>query len=77
MDVLKIKKTITSDLLELSGLSEFKGKEVEITISLVNQEATQTSRKKKNFMKFAGIAVDMAATLQDLENEVAANRQLD
>ncbi len=77
MDVLKIKKTITSDLLELSGLSEFKGKEVEITISPINQEATQTSCTKKNFMKFAGIAVNMAATLEDLEKDVAANRQLD
>ncbi|KAF3887929.1 MULTISPECIES: hypothetical protein [Nostocales] len=77
MDVLKIKKTIMSDLLELSGLSEFKGKEVEITISLVTQEATQTSRTRKNFMRFAGIAADMAGTLEDLEKDVTANRQLD
>ncbi|GAA6620497.1 hypothetical protein [Scytonema sp. NUACC26] len=77
MDVLKIKKKITSDLLELSGLSELKGKEVEITISLVNQEATRNSCTKQNFMRFAGIASDMTATLEDLEKDIAANRQLD
>jgi hypothetical protein len=70
VDQLKIHKTILSDSLELSGLAQFQGQEVEITISPI-------TRPKTNFMRFAGIAAHQAALLEDLEQDITANRALD
>jgi hypothetical protein len=67
---LKIKTTIDSDSLELSGLAQFQGQEVEITISPV-------TRPDADFMRFAGIAAQQADLLKDLEQDITANRALD
>ncbi|NJO80064.1 MAG: hypothetical protein HC827_17135 [Cyanobacteria bacterium RM1_2_2] len=76
MESIKIRKTILSDSLELSGLSQFQGQEVEIVISLVAPKFTQPEQKT-GFMKFAGIAAHEASLLEALENETVANRNLD
>jgi hypothetical protein len=70
VDQLKIHKTILSDSLELSGLAQFQGQEVEITISPI-------TRPKTNFMRFAGIAAHQADLLEDLEQDITTNRALD
>lgn len=76
MESIKIRKTISGDSLELSGLSQFQGQEVEIVISLT---ATNSAQPKQNpgFMKFAGIAAHEAPLLEALENEIVTNRNLD
>lgn len=84
MDSLKIRKTILSDSLELSGLSQFQGQEVEIIISPLsaprNSEGTARiphKNESKSFMRFAGIAATEAPVLEDLEAEILANRDRD
>jgi hypothetical protein len=67
---LKIHKTIDSDSLELSGLDQFQGQEVEITTSPI-------TRPQPNFMRFAGIAAPQADLLEALEQDVIADRALD
>jgi len=76
MERIKIRKTILSDSVELNGLSQFQGQDVEIVISLATTEPTELERKP-NFMRFAGIAADRASLLEELENEITANRDLD
>lgn len=75
MDTLKIRKTIRGDSLELSGLSQFQGQEVEIIISPVS--STPHLDETKSFMRFAGIAATETALLQDLEADLQQNRDLD
>lgn len=72
VDQLKIHKTILSDSLELSGLAQFQGQEVEITISPVSRPSP-----KPSFMRFAGIAAQQSNLLQDLEQDIPVNRALD
>jgi hypothetical protein len=67
---LKIHKMILSDSLELSGLAQFQGQEVEITI-------TPIAHPQASFMRFAGIAERQSALLKELEQDVLANRVLD
>jgi hypothetical protein len=68
MDTLKIRKTILGDSLELSGLSQFQGQEVEIIISPVSSASHPD--ETKSFMRFAGIAATETALLQDLEADI-------
>lgn len=75
MDTLKIRKTILGDSLELSGLSQFQGQEVEIIISPIS--STPHPNETKSFMRFAGIAATETALLQDLEADLQQNRDLD
>jgi hypothetical protein len=76
MEIIKIRKTILSDSLEVSGLSQFQGQEVEIVISLAQSKSAQPEQKP-NFMRFAGIAANETALLEELEAEVMINRDLD
>lgn len=76
MERIKIRKTILSDSLELSGLSQFHGQEVEIVISLAVSKPEQPGQKS-GFMRFAGIAANETALLEELETEVMTNRDLD
>jgi hypothetical protein len=69
-NLIKVHKTIVSDSLELNGLAQFQGQEVEITISPI-------TRPPANFMRFAGIAASQADLLDALEQDVTANRALD
>lgn len=75
MDTLKIRKTIRGDSLELSGLSQFQGQEVEIIISPVS--SAPYLDETKSFIRFAGIAATETALLQDLEADLQQNRDLD
>lgn len=45
MEIIKIRKTILSDSLEVNGLSQFQGQEVEIVISL-NQNPHNLSKNQ-------------------------------
>lgn len=76
MESIKIRKTILSDSLELSGLSQFRGQEVEIVISLAAAKSAQP-KPNPDFMQFAGIAANEAPLLEALENEIMSNRDLD
>jgi len=78
IDQLKIHKTILSDSLEISGLGQFKGQEVEIIITpIINSGYTPLPTPPTNFMRFAGIAADETALFENLEQEISANRNLD
>ncbi len=74
---LKIHKTIFSDSLEISGLDQFQGQEVEITITPITDSGYTSLPSPPNFMRFAGIAADETALLEDLEQDISANRNLD
>ncbi len=74
MEQIKIRKIILSDSLQLEGLSQFQGQEVEILISLV---VNSPQPPKPGFMKFAGIAHSEAVLLEALEADILANRRLD
>jgi hypothetical protein len=41
------------------------------------QQAKQRYANKKGFMRFAGIAQDESALLQEIESEIEINRELD
>ncbi|WP_156427134.1 hypothetical protein [Leptolyngbya sp. NIES-2104] len=71
---MKIRKTVVSDSLELSGLSQFQGQEVEIIISPISPPHTTDAA---SFMRFAGLAATEAALLKDLEREIEINRDHD
>lgn len=75
MNPLKIRKTIDSDSLELKGLSQFQGQEVEIIISPVS--SAPPADASKSFLRFAGIAASEADLLKDLEAEIQRDRDLD
>jgi hypothetical protein len=75
---VKIHKIILSDSLEISGLGQFQGQEVEIIITPITQSSyTPLPSPSINFMRFAGIAADETALLEDLEKDISANRDLD
>jgi hypothetical protein len=76
MERIKIRTTILSDSVELNGLSQFQDQDVEIVTSLATTEPTKIERKP-NFMRFAGVAGDRAPLLEELEDEIRANRDLD
>ncbi|WP_416666549.1 hypothetical protein [Egbenema bharatensis] len=73
MEIIKIRKTILSDSLEVNGLSQFQGQEVEIVISLAQPKSAQPEQEP-DFMRFAGIAANETALLEELEAEVMINR---
>lgn len=82
MGTLKIRKTILSDSIQLVGLAQFQGQEVEISISPVASlpagfAPAPHSDKAQSFMRFADIAATEAALLQDLEAEIELNRDRD
>jgi|GEM_PF-3525781 len=78
IDQLKIHKTILSDSLEISGLGQFQGQEVEIIITpIINSGYTSLPSPTANFMRFAGIAADETTLLESLEQDISANRNLD
>ena len=76
MEIIKIRKTILSDSLELSGLSQFQGQDVDIVISLAETKPRR-SEQNPGFMRFAGIAAHETALLEELETEIMMNRDLD
>lgn len=76
MASIRIRKTVLNDSLELSGLSQFKGQEVEIIVSSVPQSFDQSSATP-SFMRFAGIAAEEMSRLEGFEDEITANRALD
>lgn len=74
----KIRKTILSDSLEINGLGQFQGQEVEIIITPITDSLfTSLPSPPTNFMRFAGIAADETELLEDLEKDISANRDLD
>ncbi len=73
MAQIKIRKTILSDSLQLEGLSQFLGQEVEILISQV----APPQPAQPDFMRFAGIAAAEADLLEALEADLLTNRSLD
>ncbi len=75
VEQIKIRKIIVSDSLEISGLSQFQGQEVEITVVAIAASSSSTIHTP-DFMRFAGIAADEAALLEKLEQEILANRAL-
>jgi hypothetical protein len=75
MESLKIRKTILGDSLELSGLAQFQGQEVEISICAI--APAPHPDEPKSFMRFANIAATETPLLQDLETEINLNRDLD
>ena len=72
----KIRTLINSDSLEISGLGQFQGQEVEITIAPITTSAPEPI-STPNFMRFYGIASDETALLEAIEQDVEANRDLD
>jgi hypothetical protein len=76
MESIKIRKTILADSLELNGLSQFQGQEVEIVISLAAPKSGQPEQRS-GFMRFAGIAANETALLEEIETEILINRDSD
>ncbi len=73
---LKIRKIILSNSLEISGLSQFEGQEVEIIIAPITASLPSPIHTR-NFMRFAGIAGEETALLEAIEHDISANRALD
>ncbi len=72
----KIRTLINSDSLEISGLGQFQGQLVEITIAPITASSPEPI-STPNFMRFYGIAQDETALLEAIEQDMEANRALD
>ncbi len=73
---LKIRQIIKSDSLEISGLGQFQGQFVEITIAPITASSPEPI-STSNFLRFYGIARDETALLEDIEQDMEANGALD
>ncbi|MBO3462499.1 hypothetical protein G7B40_029445 [Aetokthonos hydrillicola Thurmond2011] len=67
----KIRTLINSDSLEISGLGQFQGQEVEITIAPITTSSPEPI-STPNFMRFYGIAGDETPLLEAIEQDISA-----
>ena len=71
----KIRTLINSDSLEISGLGQFQGQFVEITIAPITASSPEPI-STPNFMRFYGIARNETALLEAIEQDISANKNI-